>query len=208
MKINSLIQILLFSLVFFFYGQNSFVFSNDLPQELFQFFSLKTHFIQEKKLKAFQQTLKVEGTLSVLKPSYILWKANSPVQYTLLIRDQEVTYQDEDMDKPKIFSVSQNPVLKESLPLFEILLCHKQKDLEKIFKVDSFVQNESETEMTLSPKSEMAKSLFRTILLRINRKDGKLSQIEFREENGDSSLISFSDTKYDLQLMPQDFKLN
>lgn len=206
MKINASIQLLLFSAVFFFYGQNHSVFSNDLPQELFTFSSLKTHFIQEKNLKAFKQTLKVEGTLSVLKPAYILWKADSPVLYTLLIRDQEVTYQDEDMDKPRIFSVSQNPVLKESLPLFEILLSHEQKDLERFFKVESFVQGKGETELTLSPKSKMGKSMFRTILLKLTR-DGRLSQIEFHEENGDSSLISFSGTEYDLPLMPQDFKL-
>lgn len=206
MKKNLLTYEILLAL-FFCLSTSVFIFSNDLPKDLFQFSSLKTRFVQEKKLKAFHQTLRSEGILLVLKPSFILWKADSPVQFTLLVRDQEVTYKDEDMESPKTFSVSQNPAMKESLPLFNLMLCREQKDLEKYFRIMEVMENEKETEVTLAPKSDTEDALFSQIRLKISRKEGKLLQIEFSENNGDSSMISFLETEHNPPLTAQDFKL-
>lgn len=186
---------------------SGFALSLDLPEKLFHFSSLKTRFIQEKKLKAFSQILKTEGSLLVLKPSFILWKADSPVQFTFLVRDQEVTYKDEDMESPKIFSVKENPALKESLPLFNLLLCREPKDLEKYFTLSDIRETGKEADLTLVPKSAGENTLFSLIRVKINREEGKLLRIEFLEDNGDSSTLSFTETELNPSLTSQDFRL-
>lgn len=206
MKTKQLTKNLLFILYFYLFT-SGFVFSIDLPKNLFQFSSLKTRFIQEKKLKAFHQTLRTEGILLVLKPSFILWRADSPVQFTFLVRDQEVTYKDEDMEIPKTFSVSGNPAMKESLPLFNLLLCQEKKDLERYFRITDVRESGKETEVTLAPKSDTESTLFTQIRLKINSEEGKLLQIQFSEDNGDSSMISFLETEHNPPLTEQDFKV-
>ena len=186
---------------------SGFALSLDLPEKLFHFSSLKTRFIQEKKLKAFSQILKTEGSLLVLKPSFILWKADSPVQFTFLVRDQEVTYKDEDMESPKIFSVKENPALKESLPLFNLLLCREPKDLEKYFTLSDIRETGKEADLTLVPKSAGENTLFSLIRVKINREEGKLLRIEFLEDNGDTSTLSFTETELNPSLTSQDFRL-
>lgn len=142
----------------------------------------------------------------VLKPSFILWRADSPVQFTFLVRDQEVTYKDEDMEIPKTFSVSDNPAMKESLPLFNLMLCGGKKDLERYFRITDVRENGKETEVTLAPKSD-TETLFTHIRLKMNNEEGKLLQIEFSEDNGDSSRISFLDSEYNPPLTDRDFKV-
>ena len=74
--------------------------------------TLKSGFVQEKRLAILEQPLVLKGTIFMEKPALFAWHVREPVRYSMVIRDEVVRQWDEDTQRVQTISLSKNPGFK------------------------------------------------------------------------------------------------
>ena len=170
------------------------------------FQTLKTGFVQEKRLAVFQNTVVLTGRIVLQKPNRVAWHVDAPVRYSVVISDSSVRQWDEDTDRVQEISLAKNPVLQNVLNQLTVWFSGDYRSLLKDFDVETARQ--SPPAFRFSPKKTvMASKIIRDIEIEFREDRKYLRSISIHELGGDSTVITFTDTQFDVPLEERDFEV-
>lgn len=181
-------------------------FMSELGKRASDFKSLKTDFVQEKRMAMFKEKMVMKGRIYLQKPSRIAWHVDSPVRYSVLITDKLIRQWDEDSDKVQEISLAKNPIFQNVLNQMNVWFSGEygtmlDTNTVKILKNDPLV-------MEFIPKEgNIAKKVIRNITITFRSDQKYLQQIRILENSGDVTTIRFSNTQLNPPLNNSNFEV-
>jgi len=170
------------------------------------FKTLRTSFVQEKRLAVFKNTVVLKGRIVLQKPDSIAWHVSSPVRYSVVLSSSSIRQWDEDTNSVQTISLAKNPVLQNVLGQLSVWFSGEYKPLLKDFDVT--LLREAPLAFRFSPKGNaMAAKIIRDIEIEFRGDRKYLQSIAIHELSGDSTVITFSDTEFNVPLDAREFEV-
>lgn len=168
--------------------------------------TLKTDFVEEKKLSAFRNSIRLRGHIYMERPGKLIWHVDEPVRYSVLITEEYVRQWDEDTNRVQEIPLSNNPVLRTVFSQMTVWLNGQFTTLLQEYKVELI--QESPVVLACVPRDEnVLKKVVKQITLSFQEDETYLKQIIILEAGGDSTTISFHDTVLNVPLDNRDFEV-
>ena len=183
------------------------VFDHPIPENTFplelkklsdrfeRFQSIRTHFVQTKKISVLKHRLVTKG-LFVSAPEYgVYWKIESPFDTEILITSGDY-YQRKDGDWISETPASAKAQIQAYLKAFLLVFSGKFEKLREYFTL-SFLKRENAWNVGLSPKGQL-----KNVILNMQLTGSFPAQLRFfliQEVNGDFTKIEFHDARYSSQ---------
>lgn len=155
--------------------------------------SLKTTFVQEKRLAIFTDIVKSEGITVFARPNRVRIEITQPYQSVLIANGKAIArYENVNARWTKLDSGSPDAVLMVTNQI-AAWLAGRFRDKDSIYEL-SATKGESAT-LTLSPKSEKMRSFITAIELEIPADFSQIKAITLREPGGDFTKMFFADPR-------------
>jgi outer membrane lipoprotein carrier protein len=181
-------------------------FLNALGKEVSNFKTLKTEFIQEKKMAMFKDTLILKGRIFLEKPNKVAWHVDSPLRYSVLITDKVIRQWDEDTNQVQEVSLEKNPIFQNVLNQLTVWFSGDYSSLIEINKVRIVKQEPLVIEFIPLAKN-MARKVIKSITITFRDDRKYLQQIRIEELSGDVTTILFKNTQLDVPLDSGSFEV-
>ncbi|NVN97877.1 MAG: outer membrane lipoprotein carrier protein LolA [Geobacteraceae bacterium] len=181
-------------------------FMSELGKRASDFKTLKTDFIQEKRMAMFKEKMVMKGRIYLQKPSKIAWHVDSPLRYSVLITDKLIRQWDEDSDKVQEISLTKNPIFQNVLNQMNVWFSGEygtmlETNTVRIIKNDPLI-------MEFIPKEgNIAKKVIKTITITFRSDQKYLQQIKILENSGDVTTIRFTNTLLNPPLNNSNFEV-
>ena len=168
-------------------------FLRNVGRKASNFKTLKTDFVQEKKMAMFKDRLTMKGRIYLEKPNRIAWHVDSPVRYSVLMTDKLVRQWDEDSNRVQELSLAKNPVFQNILGQLSIWFSGEYGTLLATNDV-RIIRHEPLT-LEFTPRDNNAsKKIIRSITLTFRPDQSYLKQLRIQEMGGDVTTITFTNT--------------
>lgn len=168
-------------------------FMTELGKRASDFKSLKTDFIQEKKMAMFKEKMVMKGRIYLQKPSKIAWHVDSPIRYSVLITDKLIRQWDSDTDKVQEISLAKNPIFQNILNQMNVWF---SGDYGSMLDTNSvrIVKREPLVIEFVPKENNMARKVVKSITVTFRADQKYLQQIRIQELSGDATTINFLKT--------------
>lgn len=161
--------------------------------------TLRTGFNQEKNLAVFDRKLILKGTIFLQKPGLFAWHVKDPVRYSLLIKDSSITQWDEDSGKVQHMSLSKNPGYKIITRQLQEWFSGTYTSLLEQYKVT--VLHHDPVCLKFDPrKGALAAQAITSVTVTFDKDERYIQKISIEEKNGDSTLLTFTDTQLNIPI--------
>ncbi len=161
------------------------------PIKLNQFKKIKTldaSYIQLKKIKSLDITLKSKGRLLLKVPNYFEWHIFSTKKLKYVFKSNEIHFYEDDVKVKELLNGQIDSVLLNPIKTLRAWLRLDKEFIQKRYRINSL--NSNQFKFTPNDKKE----LFHSIIIRIGKKS-PIKEIILNEKNGDSMSFVFSNTK-------------
>ena len=196
-------------LICLFGAQN--VFSNDWnrSRELFQTLeknfstiqTVQTKFTEEKKLKIFDRTVRLEGRLALESSGRLSWRVESPIQYALVLKDDAAFQWDEETRKVQRLPFSGNPVFETVIAQIQCWFSGRFAALETDY--DLQVLSEMPPRLVFTPHADwMVAKAIKQVTVSIREDQRYVERIVIEDVSGDQTSIIFHDTRLNEPIDP------
>jgi len=196
-------------LICLFGAQN--VFSNDWnrSRELFQTLeknfstiqTVQTKFTEEKKLKIFDRTVRLEGRLALESSGRLSWRVESPIQYALVLKDDAAFQWDEETRKVQRLPFSGNPVFETVIAQIQCWFSGRFAALESDY--DLQVLSETPPRLVFIPRADrMVAKAIKQVTVSIREDQRYVERIVIEDVSGDQTSIIFHDTRLNEPIDP------
>ncbi len=170
------------------------------------FQTLRTSFVQEKRLAVFKDTVVLKGRIVLQKPDRIAWHVSSPLRYSVVLSSASIRQWDEDTNSVQTISLAKNPVLMNVLGQLSVWFSGEYRSLLKEFDVT--VLRKGPIAFRFVPKgTAMAAKVLRDIEIEFRADRKYLQSIAIHELSGDSTVITFTDTEFNIPLDAREFEV-
>jgi len=177
-----------------------------LVEKASAFQTLKTDFIQEKKMAMFRNKLVIAGRIYLKKPSTIAWHVDSPLKYSVIITDTRIRQWDEDTNKTQELSLKKNPVFRNVLNQLSVWFSGDYRSLLETH--DAVIVQRKPLAIEFSPKENtITKKIIKSITVTFRKDETYLKQIRIRELSGDVTTITFNNTVLNIPLDGSTFEV-
>jgi outer membrane lipoprotein-sorting protein len=181
-------------------------FMSELGKRASDFKTLKTDFIQEKKMAMFKEKMVMKGRIYLQKPSKIAWHVDSPIRYSVLITDKLIRQWDSDTDKVQEISLTKNPIFQNVLNQMNVWFSGNygsmlETNTVTVLKTDPLVIE------FLPKEGNIARKVIKTITITFRADQKYLQQIKILENSGDVTTIRFSNTLMNPPLTNSNFEV-
>jgi outer membrane lipoprotein-sorting protein len=181
-------------------------FLDSLGKKVSDFKTLKTEFVQEKKMAMFKEKLVLKGRIYLQKPNRIAWHVDSPLRYSVLITDKLIRQWDEDTNQVQEISLAKNPVFQNVLGQLTVWFSGEYGTLLDTNNVR--LVKRSPLVMEFTPReNNMAKKVIKSITITFREDQKYLQQIRIQELNGDITTIHFTNTLLNAPLNSSSFEV-
>ena len=167
----------------------------ELLLNIANFRTLRTNFVQTKRLKAFKKPMVLNGELCLDRPGKrFAWHVEKPLRYSCIIADGKLTQWDEDSDKTVSVPFSKYPMLEMLSDAMTAFASGDVKALEKDFEAAPG----KDGSILLKPRSErFAASLITEVELFLDDAGKQIVKVVATEKNGDVTELVYSDSVFD-----------
>jgi outer membrane lipoprotein carrier protein len=181
-------------------------FMSELGKKASDFKTLKTDFVQEKKMAMFKEKMVMKGRIYLQKPNKIAWHVDSPIRYSVLITDKLIRQWDADTDKVQEISLAKNPIFQNVLNQMNVWFSGNYGSMldtntVTVLKADPLVIE------FLPKEGNVAKKIIRNITITFRADQKYLQQIRILENSGDVTTIRFTNTKLNPPVSSSDFEV-
>lgn len=168
-------------------------FMTSIGHKASDFKTLKTDFVQEKRMKMFREKMVMKGRIYLQKPNRIAWHVDAPLRYSVLITDKLIRQWDEDTNKVQEISLTKNPIFQNVLNQMNVWFSGNY---------GSMLDNNTVTVVKRDPlviefvpkENNIAKKVIKNITVTFRSDLKYLQQIRIIELSGDVTTISFTKT--------------
>ncbi len=167
----------------------------ELLLNIANFRTLRTKFVQTKRLKAFKKPMVLNGELCLDRVGKrFAWHVEKPLRYSCIIAGGKLTQWDEDSDKTVSVPFSKYPMLEMLSDAMTAFASGDVKALEKDFEAAPG----KDGSIRLKPRSErFAASLITEVELFLDDTKTKIVKVIATEKNGDVTELVYSDSVFD-----------
>lgn len=208
MKRNLLILfILLFSIPSFSQGTKMTdaeikTFTEKISSESKKIQTLQSDFIQTKKMDFLNKDIVTSGKMVLKSPNQLSWKYTKPYQYSVIFKDNKIFIN----DQGKKSSVDAKSKMFEKINKLIAGTANGNIFSDPEFVVRYF-QNGENTVARFIPKSTQLLKYIKQIDLQFNDNQNTVSQVTMLEASGDTTNISFKNTKTNASVSADAFSL-
>ena len=167
----------------------------ELLANIANFRTLRTKFVQTKRLKAFRKPMVLNGELCLDRPGKrFAWHVEKPLKYSCIIANGKLTQWDADSGKTVSVPFSKYPMLELLSDAMTAFASGDVKALEKDFEAAPG----KDGTVVLKPRSErFAASLITEVELTLDDAKTKIVKVRASEKNGDMTELVYSDSVFD-----------
>jgi outer membrane lipoprotein-sorting protein len=153
--------------------------------------SIKSDFIQEKKIDYLDVVIESKGKFWYKKESFLRWEYNEPFKYVIAIANGKFSIQDN--GKVSVYDVATNVVFKE---INDLILSIAKGNMIKDnkFTIDAF-ENKTSYLLKLTPKDEKMRKFIQKTEVYISKADLSATKVIMRESATDYTVITFVNKK-------------
>lgn len=168
-------------------------FMSELGKKTSGFKTLKTDFIQEKRMAMFKEKMVMKGRIYLQKPNRIAWHVDSPIRYSVLITDKLIRQWDEDSNKVQEISLAKNPIFQNVLNQMNVWF---SGDYGSMLDNNSvrILKREPLVIEFLPKENNIAGKVVKNITVTFRSDLKYLQQIRVQEHSGDVTTINFLKT--------------
>lgn len=148
--------------------------------------SMQCDFVQTKHVKLLNDKMVSTGKMYYQQQNQLRWEYTKPYSYVFIINGNQVAVKNG--KRSDVIDVNQSKVFKEIARIMMNSVVGKCINDDKDFKT-SIATTQTEWVATLIPQKKEMKRMFQKIILRFNRRQMMVSQVEMYEKNGDKTII-------------------
>lgn len=165
--------------------------------------SLSSDFIQEKHLTMMEEVLVSKGRFLFKKENNIRWEYYSPINYTILIKNQKFVIDND--GKISFFDTETNKLFKEINNMILMAIQGNFVDDPNFNAI--FYENKNQYLAILKPQDELLKNIMETIQIFFSKEDMSVTKINFIEPEEDFTLIKFTNRKQNMTIADEQFEI-
>jgi len=170
--------------------------------------TLSASFVQKKQMAAFSHEIVMSGKVYIKKPSILAWHVVDPIRYSVLITDKLIRQWDEESGQLREISFSGNPMLGAVLEHMTVWFGGKYRSLARDYDISISSVKGAPVVLEFVPKeNNMASKAIKNVSVGLARDERYLSWIRIVESGGDTTSITFTDTKFDIPLGEKHFEV-
>ena len=159
-------------------------------------------FVQEKKMTILKKPLVIRGRLCLQKPDRFAWLATSPMGYSIVLKGGRIYTWDEDTDAVQKNSLKGNPGMRVAIDHITQWFSGKYSSLQNGY--DIRLVKKAPITLEFAPREDTpARDFIRTVRIAFDSESGYLESMFMVENNGNSSLMTFSNVKINAKLPPR-----
>lgn len=178
----------------------------ELETALSEVKTVKTSFVQEKKMALFKKPMITKGMILLEMPEKLMWKIESPVQYVLLIDGKQAKQWDGETKKTVSISLAEQPVFAAVTQQLRAWFAGNYRVLSKDYTIKKLEGEQLAFEFIPKPELPQAKMVKRiSVTFQKDKKYIELFQIE--ENSGDATKLTFSETSLNGEIDKKEWKL-
>ena len=177
-----------------------------LGKKASDFKTLKTDFVQEKRMAMFKEKMVMKGRIYLQKPNKIAWHVDSPIRYSVLITDKFIRQWDADTDKVQEISLANNPVFQNVLNQMSVWFSGDYASMLDSNKI-RVVKREPLVIEFLPKENNIAKKVIKSINITFRADQKYLQQIRIVEVSGDVTTINFTNSQLNPVLNNSNFEV-
>ncbi|VGO12037.1 hypothetical protein PDESU_00586 [Pontiella desulfatans] len=165
----------------------------DLEKSFSSIQTVQTNFKQEKALKIFKRTIRMDGRLVLENPGKMAWRINSPIRYVLILNGEHAIQWDEDSNQIQKQKTSGDPVFEEVIGQIEKWFSGEFASL--LDDYDLTVKSRQPPVLQFVPKADgMVGKVIKSLTINVRDDRTYVEQIVIEDMGGDTTSITFIDT--------------
>ena len=161
--------------------------------------TVKTGFVQKKKLAVFDRTMTIRGEMAVANPGRMAWRVHEPVKYTMVIEGARLVQWDEDTDKVQTLHLDKDPAFQAVFEQLTVWFSGRYGALTenynlRVAQTDPYI-------LLFTPKAgTMFEKMIESVRV-VFRKDARyIKQLTIEEGSADRTVIRFHNTRLNVPL--------
>jgi len=168
--------------------------------------TVRTRFVQEKRMALFKKPLITKGAILLEMPDKLMWKVEAPIQYVLLIDGQRAKQWDGQTGKTVSIALADQPVFAAVTQQLRAWFAGNYRVLAKDYTIKKLEGEQLAFEFVPKPDLPQAKMLKRiTVTFQKDKKYISLFQIE--ESGGDMTKMVFEETTINADIDKKEWNL-
>ena len=168
--------------------------------------TVRTRFVQEKKLALFKNPLITRGVIQVETPDKLLWRVDSPIKYVLLIDGKQAKQWDGETGKTQKIPLAGNPVFSAVTEQLRAWFGGHYSALAKDYEIVQLLGIPIRFVFSPKPGTPPAKILKAvTVTFREDRR--YITAIQIEETGGDVTILKFEDTEINVPIAAKEWEL-
>ena len=166
--------------------------------------TLQCRFTQVRTMSVLTDEFRSEGRLYYVRPQRLRWQYTSPYQYDFLMNGNEVTLRSE--QSRQTIDAAENKMFRQVCAVIAGGIDGSLLQDSRSYRI-GWVRSEGAVEATLQPLNKPFKDLFRAIVIRLETATWSVTDIIMEETGGDSTHITFTDSKINEPIDEQIFQI-
>ena len=168
--------------------------------------TVKTAFVQEKKMALFNHPLVTRGSIWVEPPHRLLWRVESPMRYALALDGSRIRQWDGETGKTTSLSMDGNPVFAAVTEQLNAWFGGRYGLLARDYDVER--QAAAPATFTFVPKPTAPSAKMLESVTVVFREDARyIASIRIADRGGDVTTLTFVDTELNVPLDPKAWEL-
>ena len=168
--------------------------------------TVKTRFVQEKKMALFNHPLITRGSIWVEPPAHLLWRVDSPMRYALAIDGQRARQWDGETGKTMSMSLDGNPVFSAVTEQLNAWFGGRYGMLAQDYDIAQ--QSVSPAAFVFVPKPSAPSAKMLKSVTVVFREDARyIASIQIDDCSGDVTTLKFEETEINVPLDPEAWEL-
>ncbi len=177
-------------------------FTEKISSESKKIQTLQSDFVQTKKMDFLNKDIVTSGKMALKSPNQLSWKYTKPYQYSVIFRDNKIFIN----NQGKKSSVDAKSKMFEKINKLIAGTANGNMFSDSEFVVRYFKNGEN-TIARFVPKSAQLLKYIKQIDLQFNENQSTVSQVTMLESSGDTTNISFKNTKINASVSADAFSL-
>ncbi len=178
----------------------------EMEQAMADVRTVKTDFVQEKKMALFNHPLVTRGSIWVEPPHRLFWRVESPMRYALALDGARIRQWDGETGKTTSLSLDGNPVFAAVTEQLNAWFGGRYGLLAQDYDVER--QAAAPATFTFVPKPTAPSAKMLESVTVVFREDARyIASIRIADRSGDVTTLTFVDTELNVPLDPKAWEL-
>jgi len=168
--------------------------------------TLKTNFVQEKRIALLMEPLVLRGTICMERPALFAWHVNEPLRYSMVIRGDVLSQWDEDTGQVQRISLAKHAAFKIIIRQMRSWFSGDYKEILEEYRVAILEQDP--LSLVFTPRDDtLVRQVVESVRIVFESGERYIRQIDIAERGGDSTKLTLSDTMVNGPIEPSAWTL-